>query len=84
MSKIQKFCRTFPDATENHEPCTVATTIERHRRLLSVDELAHLIGRSPKTLYSWVAAETLPAVRLGASVMFDPHTTANWLRARSA
>ena len=83
MAKIEKFCRTYHNAIDNHEPCSVATRIERHRGLLAVDELATLLGMSPKTLYAWVSAGTLKAVRMGASVKFCPHTTAQWLRARS-
>jgi excisionase family DNA binding protein len=77
-------CRTFPNVHDESVPCSVATQIERHRGLLAVDELSMLLGMSPKTLYAWVAAGTLPAIRMGASVKFCPYTTAEWLRARSA
>jgi predicted DNA-binding transcriptional regulator AlpA len=39
---------------------------------------------SPKSIYAWVKQGTLPAVILGASIRFDPATTAKWLRDRSA
>jgi excisionase family DNA binding protein len=84
MSKIQKACRTFPNVHDDSVPCSIAERIERYRGLLAVDELSTLLGMSGKTIYSWVAAGTLPAVRMGASVKFCPHTTAQWLRSRSA
>jgi excisionase family DNA binding protein len=80
---IKKFCRTFEHLPNDSVPCSVAERIERHRGLLSVHELSPLLGLSPKTVYSWVAAGTLPAVRMGASVKFCPYSTAQWLRAKS-
>jgi excisionase family DNA binding protein len=81
---IQKPCRTFPDATENHVPCSVATRIERHRGMLTPAALAELLAVSPKSIYSWVKSGRLPAVILGASIRFDPYDTAAWVRARTA
>jgi hypothetical protein len=28
MAKIEKFCRTYPDAIDHSVPCSIATTIE--------------------------------------------------------
>ncbi|MCU1251524.1 MAG: Helix-turn-helix domain [Edaphobacter sp.] len=84
MAKIEKFCRTHPDAIDHSVPCSVATTIERHRGMLTPAKLADLLAVSPKSIYAWVKQGTLPAVTLGASIRFCPHTTAQWLRARSA
>jgi hypothetical protein len=61
---IKKFCRTFEHLQDDSVSCSVAERIERHRGLLGVDELSPLLGLSPKTLYAWVAAGTLPAVRM--------------------
>jgi excisionase family DNA binding protein len=77
-------CRTYPDAIDRSVPCSIATEIERHRGMLTPAQLAELLAVSPKSVYAWVKAGTLPAVTLGASIRFCPHTTANWLRARSA
>jgi excisionase family DNA binding protein len=84
MSKIQKFCRTFPDANESHEPCSIATRIELHRGLLTPDQLAELLAVSRKSIYAWAKQGRLPSVTLGASVRFDPYDTAVWVRARTA
>lgn len=70
--------------TESTAPTSIATTIERHGRLLTVKELAQLLAESPKTIYSRVKRGIQPAVLLGASVRFDPYDTAEWLRSRSA
>ncbi|MBB5329451.1 helix-turn-helix domain-containing protein [Tunturiibacter gelidoferens] len=84
MSKITPFCRTFPDASDHHAPCSVATTIERHRGMLTAKQLAPLLGESVKTLYNRVKRGGQPAVLIGGAVKFDPYETAAWLRSRSA
>jgi excisionase family DNA binding protein len=58
--------------------------IERHRGLLTVDQLSELLAASPKSIYAWVKQGRLPVVRLGASVKFDPFVIAKWLRDRAA
>ncbi len=80
MSKIKPFCRTFPNAETHSEPCSIATTIERHKRMLTVEELAPMLTLSPKTLYARVKAGSMPATVIGTSVRFDPYETATWLR----
>jgi excisionase family DNA binding protein len=80
--KPQKPCRTF--VREESEPCSIATTIERHKAMLTPAALAVLLAVSVKSIYAWVSAGTLPAVILGSSIRFCPATTAQWLRDRSA
>jgi excisionase family DNA binding protein len=77
-------CRTFPDAADGSVPCSIVTTIERHRGMLTPAKLADLLAVSPKSIYSWVKSGRLPAVILGASIRFDPFDTAAWVRARTA
>jgi excisionase family DNA binding protein len=84
-SKSQKLCRSFKP-NEPHDrsaPCSVATTIERHPSMLTPANLAVLLAVSPKSIYAWVKAGTLPACILGASIRFDPFDTAAWVRART-
>jgi predicted DNA-binding transcriptional regulator AlpA len=76
-----KHCRTFPGRDE--DPCSIATRIERHQGMLKPAALAVLLSVSPKSIYAWVKAGTLPASILGASIRFDPFETAAWLRART-
>jgi excisionase family DNA binding protein len=85
MKKPQQRCRTYPSSGHDDSvPRTVVTVIERHQCMLTPAALAVLLAVSPKTIYAWVAAGTLPAVILGASIRFCPVTTAQWLRDRSA
>lgn len=62
----------------------IAAKIEAHKTLITPDTLAGYLGISRKSLYARVKSGTLPALRLGASIRFDPATTAKWLRARAA
>jgi excisionase family DNA binding protein len=64
-------------------PQSIADTIEQRRALLTPKELATLLAVSPKSIYAWVKSGTLPAIQLGASIRFDPHMTAEWLRKRT-
>jgi len=83
MSQMpQKSCRTFH--REDSAPLSIAETMEQGKTMLTPAELAVLLAISVKTVYSWTAAGTLPAVTLGASIRFCPVTTAKWLRDRSA
>jgi hypothetical protein len=52
--------------------------------MLTVKELAPLLGESPKTVYSRVKRGAQPAVLLGSAVKFDPYVTAEWLRSQAA
>jgi hypothetical protein len=74
------------DPTTSHSPVprSIADTIEGFGRMLTVKELAPLLGESPKTLYARVKRGAQPAVLLGSAVKFDPYVTAEWLRAQSA
>jgi predicted DNA-binding transcriptional regulator AlpA len=84
MEKKPRNCRTFNNTQEDLAPCSIATTIERYESMLTPAVLALLLSVSVKSIYAWVAAGTLPAVLLGASIRFCPATTAAWLRDRSA
>ena len=76
-------CRTFPTPVNATEPSSIADLIRGHRGLLTVDQLSELLSASPKSLYAWVKQGRLPAVRLGASVKFDPFITAQWFKRSS-
>lgn len=38
-------------------------------RYMNVDDVAALLGVSPKTVYGWVCAKTIPHVKFGRSVL---------------
>jgi hypothetical protein len=66
------------------DPCSIADTIERFGRMLTVKDLAPLLVESPKTVYARVKRGAQPATLIGGSVRFDPFETAQWLRSQSA
>jgi excisionase family DNA binding protein len=68
----------------NEHACTVALKIEAHPSLITANALAGYLDVSRKSIYAWVKSGMLPAMRFGASIRFDPVTTAKWVRARSA
>jgi excisionase family DNA binding protein len=86
-SNTRRSCRMFDSAypcygnAENH---SVADTIAGFGRLLTPDELAPFLALSPKTIYSRVRSGSMPAIRIGASIRFDPVETAAWLRSQAA
>ena len=56
--------------------------IENWGKLLTVEELGEFTSISVKTLYRYIKLRKLPAIRIGGCVRLNPHTTAEWLRAR--
>ena len=70
--------------TSTTAPTSIATTIERWGRMLTVKELAQLLAESPKTVYARVKRGSQPATLVGSAIRFDPVLTAEWLRSRSA
>ena len=48
-------------------------------KLLSVPELADLLGVRPDTLYTWRARGRLPHVKVGGRLLFDPRAISAWL-----
>jgi excisionase family DNA binding protein len=60
----------------------LADRLERLPGLLTVPQLAALLGVHPQTVYKDVAANRIPYVRY-RGVRFDPVYIAQWLRART-
>jgi excisionase family DNA binding protein len=59
-------------------------SISQHPHLLDAAELAEALNMSPKTIYAIAKSGTLPAVRIGQSIRFDPPAVAKWLRSNAA
>jgi predicted DNA-binding transcriptional regulator AlpA len=74
----------MPLIADHQPPCSIADTIERYGRMLTVKEVAHLLAESPKTTYARVKRGSQPATQIGGAIKFDPFVTAKWLRSRSA
>ncbi|RZU39341.1 helix-turn-helix domain-containing protein [Edaphobacter modestus] len=53
-------------------------------RLLTPNELADLLSLSVKTLYSRAKAGTIPVVRIGSSIRFDPKKISLWIEEHAA
>lgn len=51
-------------------------------QLLTLSELAMLWSVSPRTIRRWSATRSLPCVRVGRLVRFDPGDVSRWLSAR--
>lgn len=60
------------------------STLPTWPRLLTPDELAGLLVLSPKTLYARVKAGTIPVVRLGSAIRFDPKKICAWIDEHAA
>jgi excisionase family DNA binding protein len=56
--------------------------IENWGRALKVEELAHLLQISEKTIYRYISARKLPAFRQGGIMRLEAHRTAEWVRSR--
>lgn len=52
-------------------------------RLLGVKEAAELLGIKVPTLYKYVCQGTVPVVKIGSRVLFDPDRLAVWVRKHS-
>lgn len=61
----------------------VFASLERHAALLTVEEIAPTLAVSAKAVYGMVARGTLPVVRLGQLLRFDPKAVAIWLSRRT-
>jgi excisionase family DNA binding protein len=48
-------------------------------RLLTVRELAALLGLHEKTIYEWTARGQLPCIRLGNRLRFAPADITRWV-----
>jgi len=53
-----------------------------HEKLLTVRELAGILSISQKTIYSYVARNMIPYVKIQSSVRFRPKHIAAWLSQR--
>ena len=59
---------------------TIPEMLEHIHHALTANELAEILGVSPKTLFKRAKAHTVPCFRVGTCVRFDPVHVARWLR----
>jgi excisionase family DNA binding protein len=51
--------------------------------LLSVPQVARMLGVSVHTIYAWAAEERIPLIKLGKRTLFDPDEIRRWVSERS-
>jgi hypothetical protein len=73
-----------PSQTCSIATCTIADQIAAHVGPLSPKQLSPYLGQSPKTIYAKVKKGTIPSMNFDGAIMFDPYTTAAWVRSKSA
>jgi excisionase family DNA binding protein len=66
-----------------NEPISLANEIERIERALSVTEVARLLSLCRASVYRYIDAGIIPAMRIGATLRVDPKALAQCLRLRS-
>jgi len=62
---------------------SLADQIERIERALSVTEVARLLSLCRASVYRYIDAGIIPAIRIGATLRVDPKALAHCLRRRA-
>ena len=52
-------------------------------KLLSVGDVADILGVSVQTVYNWVSRGRLPIVKVSRRTMFQPEEIGRWISVRS-
>jgi excisionase family DNA binding protein len=71
-------------ALEGDKEGSIISHIRSRRSAWTADELASLFEISSKTIYKMAATGRIPSFRIGGTVRFDPHATAEWLEPGSS
>ena len=50
------------------------------KRLISINELADMIGMKPNTIYHWVSQRRVPFVKIGSRTRFDILEIDKWIK----
>ena len=61
------------------EPFSIVNGFARFERLMTVEEVATLLGRSKFTIYRMAQRKQIPSLIISGSRMFDPATVVMWL-----
>lgn len=54
-----------------------------NRRLLNVEEVAHMLDMSKDTIYKWVIQRKIPFVKCGRLTKFDLQKIEKWIEENS-
>lgn len=55
-------------------------TLEKEKRLLTIDEVAEFLHMNPMTVYSWVKDGKIPAFKIGKVWRFRKSEIDEWLK----
>jgi len=67
----------------SNPPISLAEQIERIERALSVTEVARLLSLCRASVYRYIDAGIIPAIRIGTTLRVDPKALALCLRRRT-
>ncbi len=51
--------------------------------LLTLDEVAKLLKRSPSTVYRWISNNEIPYLKIGHRVLFNQNELFDWIQSHS-
>ena len=54
-----------------------------NRRLINVEEVAHMLDMSKDTIYKWVTQRKIPFVKCGRLTKFDVEKIETWIEENS-
>ena len=60
---------------------TIIEQLAERTTLMSVSEVAELIGEKPKNIYRRCDRDEIPHLKLGYGIKFDPYELSRWLKA---
>jgi excisionase family DNA binding protein len=64
---------------EERPPFNIIIALLAVRHLMTVDELAEILRKSPCTVYRMARKKQMPSIMINGSRMSDPSTIAMWL-----
>jgi len=59
-----------------------ATELRQRTTLLDASEVASILNVAKDTIYKWIHRISLPCIRVGDCIRFDPRQLADWLESR--
>jgi excisionase family DNA binding protein len=65
------------------KPLDLVERIRRSKSGLSAEQLAGMLGCTPRNIQKKAKAGKMPSYRIGGSVKFDPVRTADWLQSQA-
>lgn len=68
-----------PDTEHNLEIFNILRALETAKGLLTVSQVARLLGRSVDVIYRMARRQQIPCFRIGGAWKFDPSDLALWL-----